>query len=64
VTTTEDHSYRDYEITVIHKPPAWNVGIHRKLSYLPKPAADMIVDASKERAIAEAKRRIDALLGT
>jgi hypothetical protein len=58
---SEQYRYRDYEITATHNPPFWNVGIHPRLSRLPKPGP-MVVDHDKDRAIAEARRRIDVLL--
>ena len=60
--TTEILPYCDYEITATYNPPVWNVGTYPTLSWLPKPLAKMIVDADKEWAIAEAKRRIDVML--
>ena len=61
MTKTENHPYRDYEITATHNPPVWNVGIYPTLAWLPKPP-EMLIDADKDRAIAEAKRIVDGLL--
>jgi hypothetical protein len=62
---TEDLTYRDYCLTVIHYPPMWQVGIYSTRLGIPWPpeALKIVSRPTRQEAIAEARRRVDDLLG-
>jgi hypothetical protein len=62
---TEDVYYREYCLTIMQNPPRWDVGIYPTLpkQRKPHPAQEVASAATRDEALAEAKRRVDRLAG-
>ena len=58
----ETIDYGGYELTVMHPPPMWQVGIYPKTPNRRMPPQHLQIASLPQRdeAIAEAKRRVDS----
>lgn len=61
---SESIEHRGYRFAVIHMPPVWNVQIFRTHKDLAKPGCseEIVLMEDRDEAIAEAARRVDAIL--
>jgi hypothetical protein len=63
---TEDVDYKGYHLSVMHSAPRWYAAIHSRLPHQARPNRheEITSGATREEAIAEAKRTVDRLLKT
>jgi hypothetical protein len=54
--------YGGYELTIMHHPPMWQVGIYPKTAKrrMPPPHLQLVSLPQRDEAVAEAKRRVDS----